>query len=108
MSKGLEALKEIKRKPFSWEKLKDSLDTIESELKRLEEIDNGAIVPIHINRYNELSDKEEALEIIKEYIHIYCVAPNDRGGVRIWFTQDGKHYIDISQEKYDLLKEVLL
>ena len=36
MSKGLEALQEIKSKPFSWEKLKDSLDTIEKELKALE------------------------------------------------------------------------
>ena len=35
MSKGLEALQEIKSKPFSWEKLKDSLDIIEKELEVL-------------------------------------------------------------------------
>lgn len=32
-NEGLEALKDIKSKPFSWEKLKDSLDIIEKELK---------------------------------------------------------------------------
>ena len=32
-SEGLEALQDIKSKPFSWEKLKDSLDIIENELK---------------------------------------------------------------------------
>lgn len=36
MSKGLKVLQEIKSKPFSWEKLKDSLDIIEKELKALE------------------------------------------------------------------------
>lgn len=84
MSKGLEALKDHKtflrgagfRNCECWENLKN----IEKELK--------------------------VLEIIKPYIHIHCVAPNDRGGVRIWFTQDGKHYVDMPQEEYDLLKEV--
>ena len=32
-NEGLEALQDIKSKPFSWEKLKDSLDIIEKELK---------------------------------------------------------------------------
>ena len=41
--KSLEALREIKSKPFSWEKLKDNLDIIEKELKALEIIKN---VPI--------------------------------------------------------------
>ena len=45
MSKGLEALKEIKSEPFSWEKLKDSLDTIEKELKALEIVKKYHITP---------------------------------------------------------------
>ena len=80
--KSLEALKEIEGAVLEYFPSGKPLKIIEQELK--------------------------ALEIIKPYIQLYCVAPNDRGGVRIWFTEDGKHYIDMPQEEYDLLKEVLL
>ena len=38
---------------------KECLNEIKKELKRLEELDNGAYVSIHINRYIELCDKED-------------------------------------------------
>jgi len=41
---GLEILQDIKSKPFSWEKLKDSLDIIENELQALEIIRNIGIL----------------------------------------------------------------
>lgn len=80
-------------------------ETVEKELKEYEGAKNH-IEALHKERV-ENSLKLKALEIVKPYIHIYCVAPNDRGGVRIWFTEDGKHYIDMPQEEFDLLKEVL-
>ena len=74
MSKGLEALERIqcnyvhvfKARENGKAQLVHDLNTIEKELKRLEELDNCAYVSIHINRYNELCDKEEALKIIIE------------------------------------------
>ena len=77
---GLEALKEIKSNPFSWEKLKDSLDIIEKELK--------------------------ALEIIKKNIKIkvdFSISVNRNS----YFMETQEDIIPISKEEYDLLKEVL-
>ena len=54
---------------------------------------------------NAIEKALKALGIIKQYIHIYRTASNDCGDVRIWFTKDGKHYVDIPQEEYDLLNE---
>ena len=98
------------------------IDIIEKELKRLEEIDNGAIVPIHINRYNELSDKEEALRIIKNknvFVWGFIHRQEETKDFEPTYEYYKSHYgyfhsgYDISnnlltQEEYDLLKEVLL
>ena len=82
MNKGLEALQDIKNKPFSWGKLKDSLDTIEKELK--------------------------ALEIIKKYVGIQEsydeIFPYDIVDKQYVSTSSG---LIISKEEYNLLKEVL-
>ena len=114
MSKGLEELELIKELNVC-----KSTSNIEKELKRLEEIDNAPIVPIHINRYNELSNKEKALEIIKEkrvdtraLIEIleeewtweqYMDEEDDANTGGHQFSRDR-----LTQEEYDLLKEVLL
>jgi len=104
MSKGLEALERIGNMPTQnnmgiamINTLRD-YDIIKKELKRLEELDNGAYVSVHINRYNELCDKEEALEIIKKHFWLQ----NFQDFVAI----DGR--LLKSQKEYDLLKEVLL
>ena len=111
MSKGLEALEELlKNHPFHEEDC-DRVVIIEKELKRLEEIDNGAFVPIHINRYNELSDKKEALEIIKSKIKIkldYTISHTAHREEKRYFIETQEDIIPITQEEYDLLKEVLL
>ena len=80
MSKGLEALQEIKSKPFSWEKLKDNLDIIEKELKALEIIKKKLV-----NLFNVVyTDTKEAYnDLVSE------------------------HYRELSQDEYDLLKEEL-
>ena len=66
MSEGLKELKEIELKwKYGVFTFVPNFEIIEKELKRLEEYDNGANVCIHINRYNELCDKEEVLEIIE-------------------------------------------
>ena len=83
---------------------------IEKELKRLEEIDNGAHVPVHINRYNELCDKEKALEIIKSkeinmhslFLHLKRFDSPDGYNALV-----GAKY-QITQEEWDFLKEVIL
>jgi len=106
MNEGLEALKRIGNMPTQnnmgitmINTLRD-YDIIEKELKRLYELDNGAYVSIHINRYNELCDKEEIFEIIKDrlivedkscYIQVVCD-----------FSIPSKY------ENYDKLKEALL
>ena len=118
MTKGLEALERLSAVASMYcdecatseedldrgmfEKDYQAVKTIEQELKELE------VRRKMMRKSNEETEKKlKALEIIKPYIHIHCVVPNDRGGVRIWFTQDGKHYIDMPQEEYELLKEVL-
>lgn len=77
MSKGLEALKEIKSEPFSWEKLKDSLDTIEKELKALEIVKKKLVDVNWLKGCDELED------------YNFC------------------NNIELTQEEYNLLKEVL-
>lgn len=112
MSKGLEALETIKnitlipnyeengakRIVFASEIYKKQIDTIEKALNRLDELDSGAFVCIHVNRYDELEKKERALEIIKKLLII------DDDKQRI----DVKNCVEMSDDEYDLLKEVLL
>ena len=71
MNKGLEALEKIKNnlRLFGFDEDTDNfklLNIIEKELKRLEELDNGAYVSVHINRYNELCDKEDAFDALSK------------------------------------------
>ena len=88
---------------------KECLSIIKKELKRLEELDTGAYVSIHINRYNELCDKEDALQIIIEkQVSVGTLLVLDD-------LQQYNDYCDmvggckkLTQEEYDLLKEVLL
>lgn len=61
MSKGLEALERIKLVYQCTD-----MAIIEKELKRLEELDNGPYVSIHINRYMELCDKEKAFDALSK------------------------------------------
>ena len=79
MSKGLEVLQEIKNKPFSWEKLKDSLDIIEKELK--------------------------ALEIIKNKTVDIWLIQNKKSNKEYNSMVDSSRWL--SQEEFDLLKEAL-
>ena len=95
MSEGLEALKQNRGFIFSFRTKGDFSDYKKNEKIIEKELEEG---------YRS----KQALQILKSYIKPYCIAPNDFGGVRIWLTQDGKHYIDMPQEEYDLLKEVLL
>ena len=81
--------------------------TIEQELKRLEEIDNGADVLVQINRYNELCDKEIVLEIIKKRLI-------DMQDIVLYKTFSSfnqrrtlRGLLPIPKEEYDLLKELL-
>ena len=76
--KGLETLQEIKSKPFSWEKLKDSLYTIEKELKALEIIKNKELNVFFIKRYT------------RKDFNFMC-----------------RYEQQLTQEEYNLLKEVL-
>lgn len=95
MSKGLEALKEIKNKPFSWEKLKDNLDTIEKDLVDGEK-------------------NKQALEIIKDKkvnVSLLFNTQNYRDyNVQIcyntYYKQPNAKCLEL--EEYDLLKEVML
>ena len=111
MNKGLEALERLHEFAWSNEEYRNDMDNtdyqiIEKELKRLEELDNGAYVSIHINRYNELCDKEKALEIIKNTLPAFVYAITNSKD----YQDYSSHYISpiITEEEYDLLKEVLL
>ena len=110
MVKGLEKLKTIRHihdmECGEDESINKDFDIIEKELKRLEELDNGAYVSIHINRYNELCDKEEALDIIKKTLSAFVYAITNSKD----YQDYSSHYISpiITEEEYDLLKEVLL
>ena len=82
---GLEILQDIKSKPFSWEKLKDSLDIIENELKILVVL-------------KDLFDFDFALRF-----------PSNQPMLRITNKRTNEYWeMPISKEEYDLLKEVLL
>ena len=80
MSKGLEAFNRILGNDYfnviissrinGKRQYANDVAIVEEELKRLEELDNGAYVSIHINRYNELCDKEEELEFIKKCFYV--------------------------------------
>ena len=115
MSKGLEALERVKRFSVLLDSEKDivkdlveiipnTLKIIEKELKRLEELDNGAYVSVHINRYNELCDKEKALEIIKKKrVDIKYLRYRTKFNVEKY----NDNYIEtLTQEECDFLKEV--
>ena len=114
MSKGLEAFYEIKNKLIKVEgnttygSITDlaNLNIIEKELKRLDKIDNEPIVPIHINRYNELSDKKDVLEIIKEKrVNVealfYSSSCED-------YNKHYTHYEDLTPEEYNIVKEIMI
>ena len=87
----------------------DDIDLIEKSLKRLDELDNGAYVSIHINRYNELCDKEETLKIIVEkQVNVSALLTLDN-------LQQYNDYCDVvggckrlTEEEYNSLKEMLL
>ena len=81
MSKGLEALQDIKNKPFSWEKLKDSLDTIEKELEILEIIKRS---PFVLERIFELDNKRQ--EYKKRYWY-GTISDDELNKVKEWLTQ---------------------
>jgi len=49
-----------------YEYFKECLSIIKKEVKRLEELDNGPYVSIHINRYHELCDKEDAFDSLSK------------------------------------------
>lgn len=106
MSRGLRALKEIKSKPFSWEKLKDSLDTIEKELKRLEELEKAfvALSKDDEKAKKELSkeiEKNRALEVLFKYITIGCPF----GNVHYIYLNDESEMI--MPKDWEIIKEVL-
>ena len=113
MSKGLEKLKTIRHihdmECGKDESINKDFDIIEKELKRLDELDNGAYVSIHINRYSELCDKEEALQIIKKkQVSVGTLLVLDN-------LQQYNDYCDmvggckkLTEEEYDLVKEALL
>lgn len=115
MSKGLEALEDIKYRMCEDSKtqtklINKDLSIIEKELERLEELDNGAYVSIHINRYNELCDKEEALEIIKnKKINIFGLFETIKYENPSSYNDSVKCPVnyELTQEEYDLLREVL-
>lgn len=101
MSKGLEALKEIKSEPFSWEKLKDSLDTIENELKEYERLKEDI-------KKCDCWKEHKALEIIKKKdIHKTMLSLTQSADEYNHFIDDVSEELQLTQEEYDLLKEVL-
>ena len=111
MSKGLEALNSLfETMPFAFleSNTMKELRIIEKELKRLEEHDNGAYVSIHINRYNELCDKEEALKIIIEkQVNVSALLTLDDFAEYNEYCSVVGGCKSLTQEEYNLLKEVL-
>lgn len=114
MSKGLEALHDLyDTMPIAFMETNSIkyFEIIEKELERLEELDNGAYVSIHINRYNELCDKEEALEIIKnKKINIFGLFETIKYENPSSYNDSVKCPVnyELTQEEYDLLREVFL
>lgn len=77
---------------------------IETALKRLEKIDNEPIIPLHINRYYELSKKEDVLETLKAFgFEIEDYTENDHGSIKVKYNR-----IIVDDEEIDIAKEVLL
>lgn len=70
---GLEILQEIKNKPFSWEKLKDSLDTIEKELKEgeMEHTLRVRLENINYELVREKQESEKKLKALNEILALY-------------------------------------
>ena len=69
MIKGLEALERLKNTLLAegyWQDVLQDVAIIEKELKRLYELDNGPYATVHINRYNELCDKEDAFNALSK------------------------------------------
>ena len=92
---------------LGWVEEYNILQSIETKLKRLEKIDNEPVVPIHINRYNELSAKEDVLEIIKSFNDYQIVEVQGQ-----WYLMRGIEFgksikMPITKEQADLLKEIL-
>ena len=111
MNKGLEALKRIRLQGFVFNDRHNpqDLDTIEKELKRLEELEKAfdALSKDDEKAKKLLSkeiEKNRALEIIKETLNLK-VYKNKLGQC---FLEGINILIPIDQEKYNLLKEVLL
>ncbi len=114
MSKGLEALKDIKRTYYNFftKYDREQFDTIEKELKRLEKIDD--ILNTGGGIWAEggfVSKNLKALEIIKEkQIDVLYIAMHSsslkRYNEHVSFTGNNKWCL--TQEEFDLLKEVLL
>lgn len=118
MNKGLEAFNRILGNDYfnliitsrtnGKKQYANDVAIVKEELKRLEELDNGAYVSIHINRYNELCDKEKALEIIKKKKLV-------KNGLLTDMTLEQYNRCaltfgdqPLTQDEYDLLKEILL
>ena len=116
MSKGLEALNELKYKGFYYSKdsidistfVQMRLDIIETELKRLEELEKGfKTLEKKIVRYKKHIDKDnEILRIIKEKMvnleYLKCCETYEQ------YKTICSYWNEITQEEYDLLREVLL
>lgn len=103
MSEGLEALKEVKECLFWSDEGLKKINIIEKELKEKDELAQALSIVTCEN--GDLLKYKKALEIIKNKFTPYCVANCDNGKVRIWLGHD--KFIDVSQEEYDLLKEIL-
>ena len=120
MSKGLDAFKIIKDSlvEIDYENEEDvkldtyiheeELEIIEKELKRLEEYDKTEYSAL-IESYKKLlkekkanEKKLKAIEIIKNYINVN----KDEYGL-YWINLIGFGSIGITQQEYDLLREVL-
>lgn len=136
MNKELEALQEVRQqltyyKEYAKEKLptkaeqidascEDELNIIETALKDyatrktlIETIDSGEMVFEERNVWEEKQKKIKAFEIIKDKkvdvgVFRFCESANDYNrAIRI--NENGLiHYVELTQEEYELLKEVLL
>ena len=109
MNKGLEAFRKL-RKAFVLAANKDitnELDNIENELKRLEEIEKCYKEELkNTSYYNNLALKyKKTLKIIKSKEMLSVFKDIISGKCFIAFNTTA---IEIPEEEYDLLKEVLL
>lgn len=108
MSKGLDALENVKLNHNRMGNEKD-FELIEKELKEYEEMKaikgtttfDNAIEDTLINACPNVAKKLKALEIIKPLVEL------TKGTSHCWLWL-GLNGVQITQEQYDLLKEVLL